>query len=112
MSKPLTDAAKRAAEHAFDGFVLTSGTPPERDRGVMLALFDKAGRSYATGVGETELEATNALVNDMTRRARQWIKMRRIVRRCRRALQLEADERRADASADFLASRKTKPSQP
>ena len=69
-------------------------------------MIDKLGKPYAVGVGETELEACNALVIDMERRARQWVKMLLKVRQCRKAMRIEASEERQEQSKQFLASRK------
>ena len=104
MSEVYTAAKKRLDEQAFDGWILTGGTPPDRKDGVMLCMIDKTGKPYAVGVGGTELEACNALISDMGRRARQWVKMLLLVRQCRNAMRAEASEERSQRSAEFLSS--------
>lgn len=104
MSEPYTDAKKQLDAKAFDGWILTGGTPPDRKSGHMLCMIDKLGKPYAVGVGETELEACNALVTDMERRARQWVKMLLMVRNCRKAMRIEAGEIRDAQSKAFLSS--------
>ncbi len=103
MSEPYTDAKKRLDAEAFDGWILTGGTPPDRNSGHMLCMIDKLGKPYAVGVGESELEACNALVIDMERRSRQWVKMLLMVRNCRKAMRIEAGEERAERSKAFLS---------
>lgn len=107
MSEPYTDAKKRLDAEAFDGWILTGGTPPDRNSGHMLCMIDKLGKPYAVGVGESELEACNALVIDMERRSRQWVKMLLLVRNCRKAMRIEAGEERAERSKAFLSSPNT-----
>ena len=110
MNPELNKAAREASERDLDGWIMTNGNPPGRTTGTMLCMMDKSGRPYAIGVGETDLEAANALLSDMTRRARQWIKVRRMARTWRDHLRGESDERRAAESAEFIASRKSGPS--
>jgi len=105
VSEPYTDAKRRLDAEAFDGWILTGGTPPDRKAGHMLCMIDKLGKPYGVGVGETELEACNALVADMERRSRQWVKMLLIVRNCRKAMRIEASEQRIEQSKEFLSSR-------
>jgi hypothetical protein len=109
MIAELNKAAREASERDLDGWVLTNGNPPGQRAGTMLVMADRAGRPYAIGCGESDLEAANALLSDMTKRARQWIKVRRVARAWRDHLRSEADQRRADESAQFLASRKLTP---
>lgn len=104
MTDPYTTSKKRLDDEAFDGWVLTDGTPPGRKTGHMLCMLDKLGKPYAVGVGESELEACNALVSDMERRARQWTRMLLIVRNCRKAMRIEAGEIREERSKSFLSS--------
>ena len=106
MISQLNAAAREATERDLAGWVLTSGNPPGQRTGTMLVMADRAGRPYAIGCGETDLEASNALLADMTKRARAWIKVRRVARTWRDHLRAEAEDRRAEQSADFLASRK------
>jgi hypothetical protein len=84
--------------------VLTNGNPPGQRTGTMLVMADRAGRPYGIGCGDTELEAANAMMADMTRRARAWLKARRVVRTWRDHLRAESEARRAEASAAFLSS--------
>lgn len=109
MSEPYTQAKRLLDAEAFSGWVLTSGTPPGRTSGVMLCMIDRSGRVYACGVGETELEACNALASDMDRRARQWIKMLLLVRGCRKAMRIEAGDIREQRSKEFLAGLNSTP---
>lgn len=106
MNSALNKAAREATERDLDGWVLTNGNPPGQRSGTMLVMADRAGRPYAIGCGDTELEAANALMADMTRRARAWIKVRRVARTWRDHLRAESDQRRAEQSAAFLMSRK------
>lgn len=107
MNSALNKAARESTERDLDGWVLTSGNPPGQRTGTMLVMADRSGRPYAIGCGDTDLEAANALMADMTRRARAWIKVRRVARTWRDHLRSEAEERRAEDSAAFLASRKS-----
>lgn len=108
MINELNKAAREATERDLDGWHLTNGTPPGEKSGHMLCMMSQTGKPYAIGCGETELEACNALVADMTRRARRWLQLRRIVRTWRDKLRTDSAERRAAESAAFLASRRHK----
>lgn len=99
-------AAREATERDLEGWHMTSGTIPGQKTGIMLCIMSGSGKPYAIGCGGTELEAVNALVDDMTKRARKWIDLRRTVRVWRDALRMAAGEARAEKSAAFLASRK------
>jgi hypothetical protein len=105
MIPELNKARREATERDLDGWVLTSGTPPGQRTGTMLVMADRAGRPYAIGCGETELEAANALLSDMTNRARSWLMVRRMARTWRDHLRAESEARRAQESAAFLSSR-------
>jgi hypothetical protein len=109
MIPELNKARREATERDLDGWVLTSGTPPGQRTGTMLVMADRAGRPYAIGCGETELEAANALLADMTRRARAWLTVRRMARTWRDHLRAESEARRAQESAAFLSSRTNQP---
>lgn len=110
MIPELNKAAREATERDIEGWHMTNGTPPGMKTGTMLCLMSGSGKPYAIGCGESELEAVNALVADMTKRARKWIELRRMVRVWRDALRTAADDSRAEKSAEFLASRKLTPS--
>jgi hypothetical protein len=109
MIPELNKAAREASERDLDGWVLTNGNPPGQRTGTMLVMADRAGRPYAIGCGNTELEAANALLADMTRRARAWFKARRVVRTWRDHLRAETEARRGEESAAFLSSRTNQP---
>lgn len=100
-------AAREATERDLEGWVMTNGTIPGQKSGIMLCIMSGSGKPYAIGCGETELEAVNALVTDMTKRARKWVELRRTVRVWRDALRTASDDSRAEKSAEFLASRKS-----
>lgn len=106
MNTQFNKAAREATERDLDGWVLTNGNPPGQRTGTMLMMADRAGRPYAIGCGDTELEAANALMADMTRRACAWINVRRVVRTWRDHLRAEAEIQRAEKSAQFLAARR------
>ena len=103
-------AAREATERDLEGWHMTNGTIPGQKTGIMLCIMSGSGKPYAIGCGGTELEAVNALVDDMTKRARKWIELRRTVRVWRDALRVAAGEDRAAKSAEFLARRKSSPS--
>ena len=105
MNTQLNKAAREATERDLDGWVLTNGNPPGQRTGTMLVMADRAGRPYAIGCGDTELEAANALMADMTRRARAWLKVRRVSRAWRDHLRAESEIQRAEKSAQFLSTR-------
>jgi hypothetical protein len=107
MNAALNKAAREATEQDLDGWHLTSGNPPGQRSGHMLCMMSRTGKPYAIGCGETELEAVNALVGDMTKRARRWIELRRMMRIWRDSLRETAAADRAEQGAAFLASRKT-----
>jgi hypothetical protein len=108
MNAALNKAARDATERDLEGWHLTSGNPPGQRSGHMLCMMSRTSKPYAIGCGDTELEAVNALVADMTKRARRWIELRRMVRVWRDSLRENAEADRAEQSAAFLASRKTK----
>lgn len=110
MINEINKAAREATERDLEGWHMTNGTIPGQKTGIMLCIMSGSGKPYAIGCGGTELEAVNALVEDMTKRARKWIELRRTVRVWRDALRLAAGEARAEKSAAFLASRKSSPS--
>jgi hypothetical protein len=112
MINELNKAAREATERDLNGWHMTNGTIPGQKTGIMLCIMSGSGKPYAIGCGGTELEAVNALVDDMTKRARKWIELRRTVRVWRDALRLAAGEARAEKSAEFLARRKSSPSNP
>jgi hypothetical protein len=107
MINELNKAAREATERDLEGWHMTNGTPPGEKTGTMLCIMSGSGKPYAIGCGDTELEAVNALVADMTKRARKWIELRRTVRVWRDALRVAAGEDRVAKSAEFLASRKS-----
>lgn len=109
MIPQLNKAARAVTERDLDGWHLTHGTPPGMRTGTLLCIMSGSGKPYAIGAGETDLEAANALVSDMTTRARKWIELRRTVRMWRDALRAAAADSRAEKSAEFLASRKSTP---
>lgn len=104
MIDELNKAAREATERDLDGWHLTSGTPPGEKKGVMLCMMSGSGKPYAIGCGKTDLEAANALVSDMTKRARRWLELRRTVRVWRDALRVAAGESRAERSKAFLSA--------
>jgi hypothetical protein len=110
MITEMNKAAREATERDLEGWHMTNGTIPGQKTGIMLCIMSGSGKPYAIGCGGTELEAVNALVEDMTKRARKWIELRRTVRVWRDALRKAAGEARAEKSAAFLASRKSRPS--
>lgn len=112
MIHEMNKAAREATERDLDGWHMTHGTIPGQKTGIMLCIMSGSGKPYAIGCGGSELEAVNALVEDMTKRARKWIKLRRTVRVWRDALRLAAGDARTENSAKFLASRKSCPSKP
>ncbi len=103
----LNKAAREATERDIEGWHMTNGTPPGMKKGTMLCIMSGSGRPYAIGCGSTDLEAVNALVDDMTKRARKWIDLRRTVRVWRDALRIAAGEDRAAKSTAFLASKRS-----
>jgi len=107
MINELNKAAREATERDLEGWHMTNGTPPGEKSGHMLCIMSGSGKPYAIGCGHTELEAVNALVSDMTTRARKWIELRRTVRVWRDALRVAAGEERAAKSAAFLASKRS-----
>lgn len=109
MISEINKAAKDATERDLHGWHMTSGTPPGQKSGVMLCMMSGSGKPYAIGCGNTELEAVNMLVSDMTKRARKWIEMRRMVRTWQSALRLESEENRKEKSKEFLASKNKAP---
>lgn len=106
MIKELNNAAREATARDLEGWHLTNGIIPGQRTGVMLCIMSGSSKPYAIGCGDTELEAVNALVEDMTKRARKWIELRRTVRVWRDALRVVSGEIRAEKSVAFLASRK------
>jgi hypothetical protein len=107
MIPQLNAAAREATDRDLAGWVMTSGNPPGMRTGTMLVMADRAGRPYAIGCGESDLEAANALMADMTVRAREWIRVRRFLRTWRNNLREESADRRAEESRRFLATRST-----
>lgn len=110
MTNEINKAAREATERDLEGWHMTNGTIPGQNTGIMLCIMSGSGKPYAIGCGGSDLEAVNALVDDMTKRARKWIELRRTVRVWRDALRLAAGDVRAEKSAAFLASRKSRPS--
>lgn len=110
MITELNKAAREATERDLQGWHLTNGTPPGLKTGTMLCIMSGSGKPYAIGCGDTDLEAVNALVSDMSKRARKWIEMRRMVRVWRDALRAAAADDRAEKSREFLAGKKSSPS--
>jgi hypothetical protein len=106
MINELNKAAREATERDLEGWHMTNGTIPGQNTGIMLCIMSGSGKPYAIGCGGTELEAVNALVDDMTKRARKWIELRRTVRVWRDALRTAADDSRAERSAEFLSRKK------
>jgi hypothetical protein len=106
MINELNKAAREATERDLEGWHMTNGTIPGQNTGIMLCIMSGSGKPYAIGCGGTELEAVNALVDDMTKRARKWIELRRTVRVWRNALRLAAGDARAEKSAEFLSRKK------
>jgi len=109
MNPELNKAAREATERDLQGWHLTNGTPPGLKTGTMLCIMSGSGKPYAIGCGDTNLEAVNALVADMNKRARKWIEMRRMVRVWRDTLRTAAEDDRAEKSREFLASKKSLP---
>lgn len=107
MISELNRAAREATERDLEGWHMTNGTIPGQNTGIMLCIMSGSGKPYAIGCGGTELEAVNALVEDMTKRARKWIELRRTVRVWRDALRMAAGDARAEKSAAFLASKRS-----
>lgn len=77
----------------------------------MLSVVECAtGRPVATGFGLSELTACNALLADLTERCRGMLAIRRMSKTWRDQLRVDAGEARAEKSREFLASRKSDPS--
>lgn len=106
MIPQINKAVREATERDLQGWHLTKGTPPGMKTGTMLCIVSNSGKPYAIGCGDTELEAANALVADMVKRARKWIYLLRMVKTWRDALRQQSEDNRAEQSAAFLAGKK------
>lgn len=104
MTHEINKAARDATSRDLEGWHMTNGPIPGGSKGVMLCVMSGSGKPYAIGCGETELEAVNALVVDMTKRARRWLEIRRMVRVWRDALRVAAGEARDERSRAFLTA--------
>lgn len=106
MIPQINKAAREATERDLDGWQLTNGTPPGMKSGTMLCIVSNSGKPYAIGCGDTDLEAVNALVADMVKRARKWIYLLRMVKTWRDALRQQSKDEKVEKSAAFLAGKK------
>jgi len=103
--------ARAATERAVTKWMLAHAKHPDRSDITMLSVVECAtGRSVATGFGLSELTACNALLTDLTERCRGMLAIRRMSKIWRDQMRLEAGELRAEKSAEFLARRKSSPS--
>lgn len=103
--------ARDATERAVTKWMLAHGHHPDRRDIIMLSVVECAtGRPVATGFGLSELTACNALLEDLTERCRGMLAIRRMSKTWRDQLRAESGELRAKASAEFMASRKSSPS--
>lgn len=105
------EGARAATERAITRWMLVHGTHPDDRSVIMLSVVEQAtGRPMATGLGESELTACNALLADLTERCRGLLGIRRMAKTWRDHLRGESQERRSAESEAFLASRKSGPS--
>lgn len=89
--------------------MLVHGTHPDDRSIIMLQVVECAtGKPIATGFGNSELTACNALLSDLTERCRGLLGIRRMAKTWREHLRGESEERRAEASKAFLESRSRK----
>ena len=103
--------ARAATERAVTKWMLVHGHHPDRRDIIMLSVVECAtGRPVATGFGLSQLTACNALLADLTERCRGMLAIRRMSKVWRDQLRVEAGEARAEKSREFLASRKSDPS--
>lgn len=103
--------ARAATERAVTKWMLVHGHHPDRRDIIMLSVVECAtGRPVATGFGLSQLTACNALLADLTERCRGMLAIRRMSKVWRDQLRVEAGEARAERSREFLASRKSDPS--
>lgn len=101
--------ARAATERAITRWMLVHGTHPDDRSIIMLQVVECAtGKPIATGFGNSELTACNALLSDLTERCRGLLGIRRMAKTWREHLRGESEERRAEASKAFLESRSRK----
>ena len=104
MITELNRAAREATERAVTKWMLVHGTHPDSRAVVMLSVVEcGTGRAVATGCGENELIACNALLGDLTERCRGLIGVRRMAKVWRGKLRGDAGEIRAEKSKAFFA---------
>jgi len=102
--------ARAATERAITKWMLVHGHHPDDRSIIMLSIVECAtGRPVATGFGESDLTACNALLADLTERCRGLLGIRRMTKVWRGQLRADSHARRDAESALFLAT-KRKPS--
>jgi hypothetical protein len=102
------EGARGATKRAITKWMLAHGTHPTDRSAIMLQVVECAtGKPIATGFGESDLTACNALLSDLTERCRGLLGIRRMTKTWREHLRGESEERRAEQSEAFLASRRS-----